>query len=63
MISQLREVFSKDYAKETFFRKKTLEAVNVFKLKNQSESIEEKIARLRDSGYKSNFEVKADYIE
>ena len=58
MLKQLQEIFSKDYARETFYRKKTAEALDIFRLKNKSENIEDKIDRLRKSGYKSDLKQR-----
>ena len=58
MLQEIKMVFSKEYQKDVKF----LEFKNLMrqyvKLKNESESIDEKIGRLKTSGYISNCHIK-----
>lgn len=57
MLSKLYEVFTKDYKEETEFRGFILNMISHFKLKDSSESIEEKVKRLSDKEFVSNFHI------
>lgn len=58
MLSKVYEVFTKDYKEETEFRGFIRNSIQHFKLKNVSESIEEKVKRLSDKKFVSNFDIK-----
>lgn len=57
MVKKLREVFTKEYQKEAKYQKFTLQMVDIFKLKNQSENVEDKVKRLKDKSFVSNFKL------
>lgn len=62
MLSKVREVFTKEYREETNYREFTFNKLHCFKLKNKSESIDDKIKRLSDKEFVSNFKVNVgDY--
>ena len=48
MLSKVREVFTKEYKKETDYMEIEYSMLHNFKLKNKSESVEDKIKRLSD---------------
>ena len=58
MLSKVREVFTKEYREETEYREFADTMLHHFKLKNTSESIEDKIRRLSDEKFVSNFNIK-----
>ena len=58
MLSKVYEVFTRDYKEETEFREFTRDMLQHFKLKNTSESVEEKVKRLSDKEFVSNFNIK-----
>lgn len=60
MLSKVYEVFTKDYKEETEFREFTCNMLQHFKLKNISESVEEKVKRLSDKKFVSTFNIKVD---
>lgn len=57
MLSKLYEVFTKDYKKETEFREFLRDMLPHFKMKSSSESVEEKVKRLSDKEFVSNFNI------
>lgn len=62
MLSKVREVFTKEYREETNYREFVSKMLHDFKLKNKSESVEDKIKRLSDKNFVSNFKVSVgDY--
>ena len=62
MLSKVREVFTKEYREETNYREFASKMLHNFRLKNRSESVEEKIKRLSDKNFVSNFKVSVgDY--
>lgn len=62
MLGKVREVFTKEYREETNYREFASKMLHSFKLKNKSESIEDKIKRLSDKEFVSNFKVSVgDY--
>ena len=52
MLSKVCEVFTKEYRKETAYQEFT---AKYFKLNNNSESVEDKVERLKGKKYVSNF--------
>ncbi len=58
MLSKVCEVFTKDYRNETEYREFMEKMIHSFKLNNKSEDVEEKVKRLSDKNYVSNFKVK-----
>lgn len=58
MLSKVREVFTKEYREETEYREFADTMLHHFKLKNTSESIEDKISRLSDEKFVPNFNIK-----
>lgn len=58
MLSKMYEVFTKDYKEETEFREFCRSSIQHFKLKTVSESVEEKVKRLSDKEFVSNFNIK-----
>ena len=62
MLSKVREVFTKEYREETSYREVAFNMLHNFKLKNKSESVEDKIKRLSDKNFVSKFKVSVgDY--
>lgn len=62
MWSKVREVFTKEYREETNYREMALKMLHSFKLKNTSESVEDKVKRLSDKNFVSEFKVNVgDY--
>lgn len=57
MISKIREVFTTEYKKETEYREIALKMLHDFLLRNESESVNDKVERLKDKGFVSNFKV------
>lgn len=57
MFSKVCEVFTKEYRKETDYREFTSRMLYRYKLNNNSESVEDKVERLKKSGYKSEFAI------
>ena len=57
MFSKVREVFTKEYRKETEYREFMERQRFCFKLNNNSEDIEQKVKRLIDSKFVSNFHL------
>lgn len=57
MLRKVHEVFTKDYKEETEFRAFTHDMLQHFKLKNTNESVEEKVKRLSDKKFVSNFNI------
>lgn len=57
MLSKVREVFTKEYREETNYRELAVQMLQNFRLKNTSESVEDKIKRLSDKGFISEFKV------
>lgn len=55
MLSKVCEVFTKEYRKETAYQKFTAKMIQYFKLNNNSESVEDKVERLKEKKYVSNF--------
>lgn len=55
MLSKVCEVFTKEYRKETAYQEFTAKMIQYFKLKNNSESVEDKVERLKGKKYVSNF--------
>lgn len=51
MLSKVYEVFTKDYKEETEFREFFRNSIQHFKLKDVSESVEEKVKRLSDEEF------------
>lgn len=62
MWGKVREVFTKEYREETSYREKAFKMLHNFKLKNTSESVEDKVKRLSDKNFISEFKVSVgDY--
>ena len=57
MLSKVREVFTKEYREETNYRELAFQMIHNFRLKNTSESVEDKIKRLSDKNFVSEFKV------
>ncbi|EOS42001.1 hypothetical protein V1226_18830 [Lachnospiraceae bacterium JLR.KK009] len=57
MLSKVREVFTKEYREETNYRELAFQMLQNFRLKNTSESVEDKIKRLSDKNFVSEFKV------
>ena len=55
MLSKVCEVFTKEYRKETAYQEFTAKMIQYFKLNNNSESVKEKVERLKGKKYVSNF--------
>lgn len=51
MLRKICEVFTKEYRKETEYREFISEMANRFKLNDDSEDIENKVARLQKKGF------------
>ena len=58
MIGKVREVFTEDYRKETEYREFTTEIRPRIRLKNKSESVEDKVQRLQRENLVSDFKIK-----
>lgn len=58
MLSKVREVFTKEYKKETEYREFMEKMLHSFELNNKSEDVEEKVKRLLDKNFVSDFKVK-----
>ena len=62
MLSKVREVFTKEYREETNYREMAFKMLHKYKIKNTSESVEDKIKRLSDKNFVSEFKVNVgDY--
>lgn len=62
MLRKVSEVFTKKYREETEYFEFMEKMLHSFKLNNQSEGVEEKIKRLSNKGFVSNFKVEiGDY--
>lgn len=57
MLNKVREVFTKEYREETNYRERAFQMLQNFSLKNTSESVEDKIKRLSDKNFISEFKV------
>ena len=57
MLSKVREVYTKEYREETNYRELAFQMLQNFRLKNTSESVEDKIKRLSDKNFVSEFKV------
>ena len=57
MLSKVREVFTKEYREESNYRELAFQMLQNFRLKNTSESVEDKIKRLSDKNFVSEFKV------
>lgn len=55
MLSKVCEVFTKEYRKETAYQEFTAKMIQYVKLNNNSESVEDKVERLKGKKYVSNF--------
>lgn len=55
MLSKVCEAFTKEYRKETAYQEFTAKMIQYFKLNNNSESVEDKVERLKGKKYVSNF--------
>ena len=51
MLSKVCEVFTKEYRKETAYQEFTAKIIRYFKLNNNSESVEDKVERLKGKKY------------
>lgn len=58
MLSKVREVFTKEYREETQYREFMSEMLPKFRLKNTSESIDQKVDRLIEINYESTCSMK-----
>ena len=47
MLNKVCEVFTKEYRKETAYQEFTAKMIQYFKLNNNSESVEDKVERLK----------------
>lgn len=62
MLGKVREVFTKKYREETNYRELAFKTLHDFKLKGTSESVENKVKRLSNKNFVSEFKVNAgDY--
>lgn len=62
MLKKVREVFTKEYREETEYCEFMEKMLHNFKLNNKSESVEEKVKRLMDKGFVSDFTINiGDY--
>lgn len=59
MISKLLEVFTTEYRRETEYREIAVKMLHDFLLKNESESVDVKVKRLKDKEFVSNFKLSA----
>ena len=57
MFGRIREVFTKKYKKETEYREFVGKMLHRFELNNESEKIKEKVERLKNKGFISNFNL------
>jgi hypothetical protein len=57
MLSKICEVFT-EYREETKYREFACNKLYLFKLKNMSENIEDKIRKLSNEKFTSNFSIK-----
>lgn len=57
MLSKLCEVFTKEYKKETEYREFMENTLHSCKLNDNSEDIDEKVKRLVDKNFVSDFKV------
>ena len=57
MLSRIFEVFTKEYRKETNYREIAFKMCHNFRLKDISESVEDKIRRLSDKKFVSEFKI------
>ena len=55
MLSKVCEVFTKEYRKETAYQEFTAKMIQYFKLNNNSESVADKVERLKGKKCVSNF--------
>ncbi len=60
MLDKVKEVFTKEYREETEYREFMKSNVDFFKLKNKSESIDEKVARLSRINFVSEFNIEVE---
>lgn len=58
MLSKVREVFTKEYREETQYREFMGGMLPEFRLKNTSESIDQKVDRLIEKNYESTCSMK-----
>lgn len=58
MLSKVREVFTKEYREETQYREFMSGMLPKFRLKNTSESIDQKVDRLIEKNYESTCSMK-----
>lgn len=58
MKKEILYVLSKEYKKEIEYREFMENNIDKFKLKEESESVDEKIKRLQNINFKSNFNIK-----
>ncbi len=63
MLQEIKEVFGKDYQEEVRFLEFKNSMRQYVKLKNESESIDDKMERLRATGYLSNCHIKVGDFE
>lgn len=57
MLNKVYEVFTKEYKKETKYREFMEKMLPSFELNNKSEDVEEKVKRLVNKNFISNFKV------
>lgn len=58
MLKKVCEVFTKEYRQETQIQELREKNLEVFKLNNKCESIEEKVKRLSDVNFVSRFYIR-----
>ena len=58
MLGRVYEVFTKAYKKETEYREFMGDMLDKLKLNNNSEDVEQKVKRLTDRKFVSNFKIK-----
>lgn len=58
MLQEIKQVFSKDYQEDVKFLEFKKSMRQYVKLRNESESIDDKIKRLNDLGYISDCHIK-----
>ncbi len=63
MLREIKEVFGREYQKEVRFLEFKNSMRRYVKLKNESESIDDKVERLRTMGYFSDCHIKVGDFE
>lgn len=58
MLQEIKKVFTKEYQEDVQYLEFQYKMRQYVKLKNESESIDNKVARLQDNGYTSKCHIK-----